>query len=154
MNTRCPACGFSHCYNSGFTIECWNKTCKFYTKAQFDAVQEILSKKKTPVNQSLFTITDEEEQRFVDAFDKAKSSHILPSIVRKINPPLSAANTPSSGSVNLKSSPNKGFPLYDDEGFPLLDKDGFHIYDDGTGRDNEYPDYSSFHNNRDDDDNA
>ena len=136
MSTRCPACGFSHCYNSGFTIECWNKTCKFYTKAQFDAVQEVLSKKKTPVNQSLFTITDEEEQKFVDAFNKtAKSGHILPSIVRKINPPLSAANVPSSGSVNLRSSPNKVYPsLYDD------------------GEENGFPDFSGFHNNRDDDD--
>lgn len=38
--SNCPNCGTSRCYNSGFSIECVNPRCCFYSEAQVKATAE------------------------------------------------------------------------------------------------------------------
>lgn len=135
MSTDCPGCGFPHCYNSGFSIECWNVTCRFYTRAQHDAVQEVRSKerseKQTPVNANLWSTEDEE--RLINAFDRAEAKGLLP--------PTKVVSH-FSGNVNIRPDPAKSGKkvhpsLYDDD-----------------GEENGFPDFSQLVGSSDEDDNA
>lgn len=40
--TKCPGCGSEQCYNSGFTIECPVRSCRFFSEKQLAAATEQL----------------------------------------------------------------------------------------------------------------
>lgn len=75
MTTKCPACGFSDCYNSGFTIECWNSTCKFYSEKQKIAVQQLQKKKDAIVEEPKNHLwSKDDEKKLMEQFAKMQNS--------------------------------------------------------------------------------
>lgn len=50
MASFCPYCNAPNCYNSGFTIECINEQCKFFSKKQKDFCEEERKKIVPPVS--------------------------------------------------------------------------------------------------------
>jgi len=38
--SKCPECGSEGVYNSGFTIECINKECRYFSQRQLDIYEE------------------------------------------------------------------------------------------------------------------
>lgn len=134
MTTRCPSCNFDNCYNSGFHIECWNKTCKFFTEKQFDAVQKLLETKKTPAGDWISPWTAEDEKRLMEAFEEKESAIVF-----------SGSYSPRKGIRTTGKKPTAN---------PQLDL--FSCNNDDSDDDNNqvnYPiDYSDFLNERDSND--
>lgn len=46
FKTKCPYCNTTNCYDSGFTVECVNIHCSFYSKTQHTLVLQHLEEKK------------------------------------------------------------------------------------------------------------
>lgn len=67
--SKCPNCSAANCYNSGFSVECVNNKCNFYSDSHCKFIQQEIKKKFDSTETKIKESTESNQIKQLDLYN-------------------------------------------------------------------------------------